>query len=99
MEAATLGWKKPRTRIAVNTVEAAVDAAVAGLGVVRVLSYQVVDQIRSGALIPLLEGYAPEPIPVQLLYAGKGMLPVKVRAFLDWMTPRLRVRLAALGLD
>ncbi len=90
---------EPRTRIAVNTVEAAVDAAVAGLGVVRVLSYQVVEQLRSGALIPLLEAYAPEPIPVQLLYAGKGMLPVKVRAFLDWMTPRLRTRLAALRLD
>jgi DNA-binding transcriptional LysR family regulator len=90
---------EPRTRVAVNAVEAAVDAAVAGLGVVRVLSYQVVDQLRSGALVPLLEAYAPEPIPVQLVHAGQGMLPAKVRVFLDWITPRLRARLAALGLD
>ncbi len=90
---------EPRTRIAVNTVEAAVDAAIAGLGVVRVLSYQVVDHLRSGKLVLLLDAYAPEPLPVQLVYAEKGMLPAKVRAFLDWMTPRLRMRLAALGLD
>ncbi|WP_072395135.1 LysR family transcriptional regulator [Hyphomicrobium sp. CS1GBMeth3] len=90
---------EPRTRIAVNSIEAAVDAAVAGLGVARMLSYQVVDQLRAGTLVPLLETYAPEPIPVQLVYSGKGMLPVKVRAFIDWTTPRLRSRLAALGLD
>lgn len=90
---------EPRTRIAVNTVEAGIDAAVAGLGVVRVLSYQVVEQLRSGTLVPLLAAYEPEPIPVQLIYAGKGLLPVKVRAFLDWVTPRLRMRLDALGLD
>ncbi|MBA2127384.1 LysR family transcriptional regulator [Hyphomicrobium methylovorum] len=89
---------EPRTRVSVNTVEAAIDAASQGLGVVRVLSYQVVEEIKSGALVPLLEAYAPEPIPVQLVYPGKGMLPVKVRAFLDWMTPRLRARLAAAGL-
>lgn len=75
------------------------DAAVAGLGIVRVLSYQVIDQLRSGKLVSLLEAFAPEPIPVQLVYAGKGMLPIKVRAFLDWMAPRLRQRLASLALD
>ena len=90
---------EPRTRLAVNTTEAAVDAAVAGLGIVRVLSYQVIDQLRSGKLVSLLEAFAPEPIPVQLVYAGKGMLPIKVRAFLDWMAPRLRQRLASLALD
>ena len=90
---------EPRARLAVNTTEAAVDAAVAGLGIVRVLSYQVIDQLRSGKLVSLLQAFAPEPIPVQLVYAGKGMLPIKVRAFLDWMTPRLRQRLSSLGLD
>jgi DNA-binding transcriptional LysR family regulator len=90
---------EPRTRLAVNTTEAAVDAALAGLGIVRVLSYQVIDQLRSGKLVSLLEAFAPQPIPVQLVYAGKGMLPIKVRAFLDWMTPRLRQRLSFLGLE
>lgn len=87
---------EPRTRLAVNSTEAAVDAAVAGLGVARVLSYQIVDELRSGALVPLLEAFAPEPIPVQLVYAGQGQLPVKARSFLDWVAPRLRARLADL---
>jgi DNA-binding transcriptional LysR family regulator len=90
---------EPRTRLAVNTTEAAVDAAVAGLGIARVLSYQIVDELRSGALVPLLETFAPEPIPVQLVYADQGMLPVKVRAFLDWVAPRLRARLSVLSID
>lgn len=89
---------EPRTRVVVNTVEAAIDAAAAGLGVVRVLSYQVVGHIKSGALVPILGAYDPEPVPVQLVHVEKEMLPVKVRAFLDWVTPRLRARLAALGL-
>lgn len=90
---------EPRTRLAVNSTEAAVDAAVAGLGIARVLSYQIVDELRSGALVPLLEAFAPEPTPVQLVYAAQGLLPVKVRAFLDWLAPRLRARLSSLSLD
>jgi DNA-binding transcriptional LysR family regulator len=87
---------EPRTRLAVNSTEAAVAAAVAGLGIARVLSYQIVDELRSGALVPLLEAFAPEPIPVQLVHPGQGQLPVKVRSFLDWVAPRLRARLSDL---
>jgi DNA-binding transcriptional LysR family regulator len=88
---------EPRPRVSVNTVEAAIDAAVAGLGLARLLSYQVVDELLSGALVPVLGAFAPDPIPVQLVYAAQGMLPVKLRAFLDWAVPRLRARLVALG--
>ena len=84
---------EPRTRLAVNSTEAAIDAALAGVGVARVLSYQIVDELRSGALVPLLEAFAPEAIPVQLVYAAQGQLPIKARAFLDWVAPRLRARL------
>ena len=90
---------EPRPRVSLNTVEAAIDAAVAGLGLVRLLSYQVVDELRAGTLVPVLENFAPAPIPVQLVYAGQGLLPVKVRAFLDWAVPRLRARLTALEDD
>ena len=82
-------------RLAVNFTEAAIDAAVAGVGIARVLSYQIVDKLRSGALVPLLEPFAPEAIPVQLVYAAQGQLPIKARAFLDWIAPRLRALPAA----
>lgn len=84
---------EPRWRLAVNTTEAAVQAALAGLGVIRVLSYQVEDELRSGRLQTLLEDFAPEPIPVSLVYATADLLPLKVRSFLDWAVPRLRAGL------
>lgn len=87
---------EPRTRVAVNTVEAAADAAMAGLGLVRLLSYQVTDALKEGTLVEVLKEFAPEPIPVQLVYSGHNLLPVKARAFLDWIAPRLRARLSAL---
>src|SRR5271165_1848816 len=38
------------SRFIVNTAEAAIDAAVAGIGITRVLSYQIADGLRTGAL-------------------------------------------------
>ncbi|HEY8566914.1 MAG TPA: LysR family transcriptional regulator [Beijerinckiaceae bacterium] len=84
---------EPRTRLAVNATEAAVAAAVAGLGVVRLLSYQIAEELRRGSLVAVLEDFAPAPTPVSLVYPDAGLLPLKTRAFLDWTAPRLRARL------
>ncbi len=84
---------EPRTRLAVNSTESAVAAAVAGLGIARLLSYQVEEELRSGALVAILDEFAPEPLPVSLVYPEASLLPHKVRAFLDWAAPRLRALL------
>ena len=85
-----------RSRLAVNNAEAAVEAAIAGVGVTRVLSYQSDDAVRRGELAVILAAYEPEPLPVNLLRADGGMAPLKLRAFLDYAGPRLRSRLTAL---
>ncbi|WP_143523617.1 LysR family transcriptional regulator [Pararhizobium arenae] len=85
---------EPHPKLAVNTTEAAIQAAVAGIGLIRVLSYQVSDQLRSGALQELLTEFAPEPLPVNLIHLPVDPLPLKVRYFLDWIRPRLRAHLA-----
>lgn len=87
---------EPLPKLAVNTTEAAIQAALAGLGIIRVLSYQVSDELRSGQLQALLPEFAPEPLPVNLIYAPADLLPLKVRSFLDWTVPRLRARMAEL---
>jgi DNA-binding transcriptional LysR family regulator len=56
-------------------------------------TYQMVDQIKTGKLVPILCGCDDWRAPVHLVYARQGLLPLKVRAFIDWMTPRLRKRL------
>lgn len=83
-----------RSRLVVNTAEAAIDAAIAGIGVTRLLSYQVASAVRTGALVLALEHVEPAPWPVSLVYAGERRLPLKLRAFLDFATPRLKARLA-----
>jgi DNA-binding transcriptional LysR family regulator len=82
-----------RTRLAVNTAEAAVDAAIAGLGVTRVLSYQAAKAVADGSLVELLRDFEKPPSPVHLVYLPQGLPPLKFRAFLDFATPRLRAAL------
>ncbi len=83
----------PRARLTVNTAEAAIDAAIAGVGLTRVLSYQIADAVSAGRLVTVLDGHAPDPVPVNLVYHGQAMLPLKLRAFLDFAAPRLRTGL------
>jgi DNA-binding transcriptional LysR family regulator len=80
-------------RLVVSTAEAAIDAAVSGIGVTCVLSYQVESALRAGDLELLVESFEPPPIPVSFLYSSQGRLPLKLRALLDFAAPRLRARL------
>ena len=81
-----------RPRLIVTTAEAAIDAARAGFGLTRVLSYQAADGIASGALLRLLTAWEGDELPVHLLYPGGRHPPPKLRAFLDFAIPRLRRR-------
>jgi DNA-binding transcriptional LysR family regulator len=83
------------SRLVINTAEAAIDAAIAGFGVTRVLSYQIATALKAGTLVTALEKFEPAPAPVSLVYQGHGLLPLKLRAFLDFAGPRLRTGLAA----
>jgi DNA-binding transcriptional LysR family regulator len=77
-------------RVHATDVVAACEAAKRGLGIARVPNFMVPDDLKSGALVELLAPYAPEPFPVNIVYMKQGLMPLKVRAFIDWMTPRLR---------
>ena len=82
-----------RTRLTVNTSEAAVLAAIAGAGLARVMSYKMDAAKRAGTLAVVLETFEPEPLPAHLVYAQRKIAPLKLRAFLNWITPRLKARL------
>lgn len=83
------------SRLAVNTAEAAIDAAMLGVGLVRVLSYQVAGPLAEGRLHVVLESYEAASLPIHLVHKGQAPLPLKLRAFLDFAAPRLRKRLPA----
>jgi DNA-binding transcriptional LysR family regulator len=98
---AATSWRFPegisvaiRSRLSVNTADAAIAAALAGGGVTRVLSYQVAEALRAGSLVRLLADHEPPAVPVSLLRPGQSRLPMKTRAFVDHAVPLLRQRLA-----
>ena len=74
----------------VNTADAAIDAARAGLGITKVLSYQAKTSLADGSLRLILENFEPEPIPVSLLHREDRLPQAKVRRFIDFAALRLR---------
>jgi DNA-binding transcriptional LysR family regulator len=79
-------------RLIVNTAQAGIDAAIAGLGVVRVLSYQVERALAEKKLRLVLESVAAPPVPIQIVQLP-GVANRLATAFVDFAGDRLRARL------
>lgn len=84
-------------RLTVNTAEAAIDAAKAGLGIARVLSYQAEASLNDGSLRLILEAFEPGAMPVSLVHREDRLPQAKVQSFIALAVPRLRKELK--GLD
>ncbi|MES2626869.1 MAG: LysR family transcriptional regulator [Pseudomonadota bacterium] len=78
------------SRLSVTTTEAAAEAAIRSVGVTRLLHYQVADAVEADKLRIILAEFELAPSPVNLLHASRGQMPLKMRRFLDFATPRLR---------
>lgn len=93
------GGKPLRVRvegpIATNQIDAAIDACVQGLGCGMFFCYQVGALVRAGRLRYVLEAHEPEPVPVSIVYPQARLVSARLRAFIDWIVPRLRDRLGA----
>jgi DNA-binding transcriptional LysR family regulator len=85
-----------RSRFTVTTAEAALDAAIAGAGITRLLSYQAAAAVLDGRLVIVLRDHEVDPSPVSLVYPSGRLVPLKLRAFLDFAVPRLKTRLQAI---
>jgi DNA-binding transcriptional LysR family regulator len=79
-----------KPRLSVSTVDAAVQAALEGIGVTRLLYYQVVEAVKRNELKIVLQPFEPIPAPVHLLHVAHRVMPLKMRRFLDFAAPRLR---------
>ncbi|WP_457420691.1 LysR family transcriptional regulator [Roseateles sp. P5_E7] len=79
-----------RPRLRTTTNDAARSFALAGLGIARLLSYQVADALASGALLPLLEDFETPPLPVHVVHHEGRHMTQKVRAFVDLAVATLR---------
>lgn len=78
-----------RPRLACNQVQAARSACLQGLGITRLLHYQLADALADGRLLRLLPDREPADVPIQMVYPNLRLLSPRVRLFIDWAAPRL----------
>lgn len=91
-------WKFGRQTVAIvprltlSTIDAGVEAAVMGLGLVRLHSYQADQLVASGELVEVLSEFAPEDVPIHVIQPALPHVPAKTRAFIDLLVPALRAK-------
>lgn len=83
------------SRLSFDSIGPAIDAGIAGVGLIQVASYQVRTELRSGALREVLPEFAPHGLPVHIIRGNQEIVPLKVRAFVEYCAPRLQARLDA----
>jgi DNA-binding transcriptional LysR family regulator len=78
----------PRRRLRINSVDGAIAAAEAGVGLANFLSYQVADALAAGRLVEVLRPEPVEPIPVNLVFDPARATSAGTRAFIEAMVRR-----------
>jgi len=79
-----------KPRLTVTSNDSAIEAAVQGIGVTRLLSYQIAPYLASGQLQTLMTDFEPAPLPVHVIHREGRYASAKVRSFVDLMVARLR---------
>jgi len=74
-----------RRRIAINDVDACVNAALADIGIVQLPFFSVRNHIQSGKLVRVLADYQAEIATIYVVYLQNRHLSANVRAFIDWI--------------
>lgn len=83
---------KPRLSFATN--DAAIEAAVVGFGITRLLSYQIAPHLADGRLVTLLSEFEQPKIPIHVIHREGRYASAKIRSFVDLMVDRLRAEKA-----
>lgn len=76
-------------RLVCNQIRAASLACVSGVGITRLMHYQVADELADGRLVRILRDFEPEDLPIQLVYPHALALSPRVRAFVEWAGEKL----------
>jgi DNA-binding transcriptional LysR family regulator len=81
-----------------NNGETMRDLALRGLGVARLGLFHVAEDIRAGMLVELLSGFNPGDVEeINAIFLNQRFMPLRVRAFIDFLAERISPKLAELG--
>jgi len=75
----------------VNDPEVGKRAALQGLGIAIVPEFVVLEEVKSGKLISILENYIAQGSGFYAVYPNRRHVPAKVRTFIDFMSKRLKI--------
>jgi DNA-binding transcriptional LysR family regulator len=78
-------------RLSVTNNDAAIQAALQGFGVTRLMSYQVASHLATGKLERILCDWEPPPLPIHVMHLEGRQASAKVRSFVDLLVDQLRV--------
>lgn len=86
-------------RIRVNASEGMRAAVLEGLGVAVTPTWLWLDEVERGLLDRVLDNFEPAPLPIQAVTPSKRLVPVRVRAFIEFIAAEFRKepRLAGRG--
>jgi DNA-binding transcriptional LysR family regulator len=72
----------------INSNQGLVKAAIAGVGLVKLSSFMVTEEIKTGKLLSILNNYCEHNINIHAAYPSQRYLPYKVRIFIDFLLER-----------
>lgn len=78
------------TRMRTTSNDSAIAAAVNGLGITQLLSYQVAAYLKAGQLKAVLEDFEVAPLPVNVVHHAGRSAAQRVRSFIDFAVESLR---------
>lgn len=84
-------------RLEVTAPDAAVCAAIDGVGITLVLEHDADEALRTGKLQVLMPEFEVDPVPVHMIHVSRNIMAIKLRHFIDFAAPKLRQSLSHFG--
>lgn len=82
-------------RVSVNSAEGSIACCLAGLGLIQIPAFDVIDHIREGRLVEVMPDHVAAPMPMALLYPHRQHLSRRLKVFADWLEGLMRGVVAA----
>lgn len=79
-----------KPRLTVTSNDSAIETVLQGMGVTRLLSYQIAPYLASGQLQTILSEFEPERLPIHVIHREGRYASAKIRTFVDLMVAKLR---------
>lgn len=77
-------------RYRADTSEAVREGVLAGLGIAVIPAFAFAQELKAGDVVALLEDFEPKPLPMHAIYPSRRLVPLKVRAMIDFLVEEFR---------